>query len=52
VKVVDVGPLPPPAGAERLYMPLVNKITCDPVSKSGLKGIEDGVEYSRPPIIH
>jgi len=52
VKVVDAGPLPPPAGPERLYIPLVNKITCDPVMKSSVKGYEDGLDFSRPSVTH
>jgi len=50
VKVVDAGPLPPPAGSERLYMPLVNKITCDPVTKSEVKNGWDRLDLSRPTV--
>jgi hypothetical protein len=50
VKVVDAGPLPPPAGSERLYLPAVSKMTCDPVTKSGVKSSEEPIIILRPPV--
>ena len=49
VKVVDAGPLPPPAGSESLYLPAVSKMTCDPVTKNGVKSSEQILKVPRPP---
>jgi len=50
VKVVDAGPLPLPTGSERLYLPAVSKMTCDPVTKSEVKSSENGEGLSRPAV--